>query len=340
MSLTNNSLNIQPANTDTNNSIIKGIFAPDVVISNLLNTGLKDLRDNPWELNLIFNYILDQPQLGDKEKQNAINWFLNTNIPVQWNLNLRPEVFPCFSYSLEGGDLQEQTLASINADTQEDKKAQWEAITPKFQPGYNPATGVITIPVDIISNYHINETMVLVNYNGQAFSLTNIDLGTGEFSIQANLVITLKDCYIKNSSSRLVSNIESASFKDIIRVGVHSINDPVICIWMFSICKYILLKYNKTLLEARGFECMSVQYGGYYKETAYPAENITSRVITLTGKVRDYWSSYQSERGSANLTLEYSPVGTETTSSDIFGSEAENLDPGYQVWLEKDPYGM
>ena len=124
MSITSPNLNIAPSNADTNNSIIKGIFAPDVVISNLLNTGLKDLRANPWELNLVFNYMSDQPQLGEKERQRAINWFLNANIPVLWSFLLRTESFPCFTYTLDGGDLQELTLAFLNSDTQENKKAE------------------------------------------------------------------------------------------------------------------------------------------------------------------------------------------------------------------------
>jgi hypothetical protein len=338
MSMSSN-IEVQSSLDDTNSSIIKGIFNPDVVISNLLNIGLKDLRANPWELNLVFNYLLDSPQLGDKEKKNAITWFLKTNIPVQWSMNLRPEVFPCFSYSLEGGDLQEQTLGSVNSDTQENKKAQWEALTPKFQVSYDIQTGTITIPLDIINNYHISEEMVMVNYDGKAFNLTDIDLDTGAFIITPNTVITLKDCYIRNSNSRLVTNIESASFKDIIRVGIHSINDPINAIWMFNICKYIILKYNKVLLEAKGFECMSIQYSGYYPEPRFPAENIVSRMITLTGKVRDYWSGYQSERISSVATMpSYSPVDTETTNRE-FGPEANITDPGYLALLEQDPYG-
>jgi len=337
MALTNPALAIKPA-LNREASKVNGIFAPDIVIANMLNKGLADLRLNPWELDLVFAYLKEQPELGDKEAKRATEWFLKTNIPVQWNLSLRPENLPAISYALMGGDIQEQTLGDINYDTHENKKAEWEPITPKFTPSYNAATGLVTIPATIVDQYSLNDSMVMVNYDGVYYPLTNYE--DGNFSIGTNLMVLLKNCIVRRNDSRLVSNIEGVECKEIIRIGVHAINDPITCIWLFSIAKYILLKYNRCLLEARGFECLNWSYGPYDRDPILGPENVTTRIITITGKCRDYWASYQSVRAEDVLTdFQVSPIGTETDSSSEFGAEPNTVNLGYEALLEQDPYG-
>lgn len=338
MALTNPSLAFKPLDTSSTGNVIKGIFAPDVVIKNLLDAGIKDLRANKWELELIFAYMLDDPRLGDKERQRAVNWFVNTDIPVLWNLRLTQDTFPSISYTLMGGEETEETLSSIHYDTSEDKLAEWEPITPKFNPNYNSATGVVTIPDSILDLVSLNETMVLVTGTGVEYPLTDYDEGV--FNIGIGLRVDLKDSVIKNTSGRLISNIESVNFKEIIRIGIHSTNDPVTAIWLFSIVKYILLKYNRVLLENRGFECLSMSYGPYDRDPIFPTENITSRIITITGKARDNWSSLQSEKvGDATVGLNVSPVSTVTDSNSQFQPEPENTDPAWAAFLESDGLG-
>jgi hypothetical protein len=339
MALTNPDNFIRPLDTQATGSVVKGIFAPDVVIKNLLDTGLADLRANKWELELIFAYMMDDPKLGDKERQRAISWFINTDIPVLWNLSLRPDTFPSVSFSLIGGEQQEETLASLHYDGQENKLAEWEPITPKFNPNYDPVTGIVTIPPTILDLVSINNRMVMVTGRGVSFPLTYLKYDN-TFPIAKGLIVDLKDSVIKNIDSRLLSKVESVSFKEIIRVGIHSINDPVTAIWLFSIVKYVLLKYNRVLLEGRGFECLSMSYGPYDKDPNFPVENVTSRLITITGKARDNWSSLQSERASnVSVGLKVSPISTETDNTSNFMPEPENEDPAWAAFLSSDITG-
>jgi hypothetical protein len=338
MALTNPDLTIKPLDTSSTGSIIKGVFSPDIVIKNLLDTGIADLRLNKWELELIFAYMLDDPKLGEKERQRASNWFINTDIPVLWNMQLRPDTFPSVSYTLMGGEQTEETLGYLHYDTKENKLAEWEPITPAFDPLYNFTTGIVTIPDSILSLVSINNTMAMVTKDGVEYPLTDYNEGT--FNIGKNLTVDLRNSIIKNMSSRLISNIESVNFKETIRVGIHSTNDPVTAIWLFSIVKYIVLKYNRVLLEQRGFECLSISYGPYDKDPVFPTENITSRMITITGKARDNWSSLQSERvGGVTVGLNVGPIGTATNGNSTFIPEQENADPAWAALLESDGIG-
>ena len=160
MAVTNPSISVKPLDTNATGAIVKGIFAPDVVVKNLLDTGLTDLRANKWELELIFGYMLEQPQLGEKERQRAINWFMATDIPVLWNLALRPDTFPSVSFALQGGEQTEETLASLHYDTKENKLAEWEPISTKFNPNYNPTTGIVTVPDAVLAITAINNTAI------------------------------------------------------------------------------------------------------------------------------------------------------------------------------------
>jgi hypothetical protein len=167
------------------------------------------------------------------------------------------------------------------------------------------------------------------------------------FYIDKNLVVDLKNSVIKNSYPRLLSNIESKSFKEVIRVGVHALGDPVQAIWLFSICKYILLKYNRVLLEARGLECTSMSYGPYDKDPAFPAEQVYSRLFTIVGKARDNWASMQSERVAAvavapqyaPATFDYSPTDVVTGANSQFGPEPGQDDPAWEALLNSDVVG-
>lgn len=346
MAVTNPSLTIKLANAV--GGLVKGIFAPDVVIKNLLDTGIRDLRANQWELQLVFSYMLEDATTGQKEIKRATDWFLNSEIPVLWNLQLRPDTMPSISYALQGGEQNEETLADIHYDTQEAKVADWEPISQTFSPTYTPTTGLVKIPSSVMDIVPVNDTMVMVTGAGVTYPMTNLSLPDG-FIIDKNLVVDLKNSVIKNSYPRLLSNIESKSFKEIIRVGIHAIGDPVQAIWLFSICKYILLKYNRVLLEARGLECTSMSYGPYDKDPSFPAEQVYSRLFTIVGKARDNWSSLQSERiaqvevspkyAPAPATFDYSPTDTATGASSQFGPEPGQEDPAWEALLNSDIVG-
>lgn len=325
-------------------SSIRGVFAPEIVIKDAIEKGIQDLRTNPWELKLIFAYYLDIPSLGEKERDRAVSWFLNTEkpngIPVLWDLQAVNQPFPSVSYSLVGGEQVEDTLSHLNYDVSEPAQAAWEPLTGAFTAAYESSTGVVTIPTSI--QVPISAGMFLVDGTGTSYEILDAQ-DNNTFTIRSGLVLSLNNCVIKNNQSRLVNGIGSVNFSENVRLGIHTNGDPITLVWLFSIVKYVLLKYEKVLLEGRGFERLVITYGPAVLDPVLSnPERVYTRFITINCKARDFWVNTQSERvlattfGAAPDGLRFSPVGTVTDENSVFGTEPGNTDPEWAALMDSD----
>lgn len=323
---------------------IRGIFPTDLVIQKALEIGLKDLRENPAQLNYVFAWLLADDStndtFGQKERDNAINWFNKTNIPVIADIRLAQDTFPSISYSLMSDEQTEETLADLNYDTKQDIPAEWEPLSPSFSPVYDPVTGLVTVS-QAITLIPVTTDMVLVTSQGKVYQILSVvDNG---FYITSGLTVDLRNSVLKYSTTRLSTGIESCNFKQIVRIGCHAIGDPVLVLYLYSIVKYTLLRYRRTLLEGRGFERSTISSGPVARNELFPVENLFTRWITLIGFVRDFWASVQAERVldvnssvSSGDGFKMSPVGTNTDSTSRFIPEPNVDDPS---WLSMDVTG-
>jgi hypothetical protein len=326
---------------------IRGIFPTDLVIQKAIEIGLKDLRDNPNQLNYVFAWLLFDDQTADnygqKERDNAINWFLKTNIPVLSDIRLDADTFPSISYSLMSDEQVNETLADLNYETTQSIPAAWEPLTPKFSPSYDPATGLVTLTSFVYNLIPITTDLLLVSGQGKVYQI--IEVTDSGFFIEPNLTVNLRDSVLKNKRGRLTTGVESCQFKQVIRIGCHSVGDPRHALYLHSIVKYCLLRYRRTLLEGRGFEQSTISSGPISRNESVPVENLFTRYITLIGHVRDFWASVQAERVLETSTrvipgygagVKISPIGTDTDSMTKFITEPDLDDP---AWLAMDVTG-
>ena len=336
MSIVNPDLLVKPS--ATGGSIVEGIFPDDLIIKSTLEQGLKELRANQWELKLVFAALtidpVTQSLYGEKERQRAIDWFNNTQIPVLWDLRVAADKIPAISYSIQSCEQTEETLADAHYDMQEDRTAEWEAVTAKMQPDYVPATGLVTIPSESILG-PITEGMHLVTKTGQKYPILDVSSLT-QFTIAKNQLVDLNDSYVMTGTPSLVSGIEGDRFKETLKIGCHVVGDPITLTYLHSIVFYILLKYRKTLLEARGFERSTISAGPYMRDPSFGdgAGNFFTRYINLIGTVTMTWAATQTKRIQTVATTEnVSPVNGSSTK---FISEPGNEDP---AWLSADMNG-
>lgn len=112
-------------------------------------------------------------------------------------------------------------------------------------------------------------------------------------------------------------DLESAFFRESYQIGCYAQGEPEVCLWLWSIITFILLRYRKTLLERRGYERTHIQSGPLVLSTAEPErENWFTRAITISGYVMNSWPQY------------IGPVLTEV-DTEIVIADAPKSPPGY-----------
>jgi hypothetical protein len=336
MSIVNPSLEVKASRADS--SLVEGVFPDDLLIKSTLEHGLKELRENQWELSLVFAALTKDPVTfalyGEKERQRAIEWFNNTQISVLWDLRLAADKIPSVSYSIQSCEQTEETLADAHYDMSEDRTAEWEAVTAQLQPNYIPATGLVTIDESALQG-PITEGMMLVTKTGTQYAILEV-ASINQFFIAKNLITDLNGSYVKTGSPSLVSGIESDRFKETLKIGCHVSGDPITLTYLHSIVFYILLKYRKTLLEARGFERSTISAGPYMRDDRFQigADQCFTRYINLVGTVTMTWAATQVKKiQTVTGSLDAVSAGT---NPDRFIAEPGNDDP---AWLSEDMNG-
>jgi hypothetical protein len=328
-------------------SEVNGIFNGDILIRHALINGLKDLRENPWQLQLVFASLLDDTltsaAYGQKEIDKAVNWFLKTEVPIIWDVQLQQSPnMPCITIGLQEGSEAEATLADTHYVTNESTKAEWEPITSKFNAQYDPETGIVIPSIEVIANTQ----MLFVDGVGNSYPILGTKILNNEdvFLIATGLNTNFSNCYLKWSTNKLSVNLCSRNFKDTFTVGCHTAGDPIVVIYLFNIVLYCLLRYTKTLLEARGFERSQISYTKVLPNTSLApvgSENVWSRFITISGFVKNYWAQETSERiNSAGFDdpavdgLKFSPIDRIVTT---FKGPPDQEDPS---WMASDGIGL
>jgi len=84
-------------------------------------------------------------------------------------------------------------------------------------------------------------------------------------------------------------HLESVFFRESYRIGCYAQGEPETCLNLYTIIKYILLRYKQTLLEARGFERTQLQGSQFGHIEDIQRENLYGRQLNITGYVKAYW---------------------------------------------------
>jgi hypothetical protein len=267
-----------------------GIFPSDIVLRTAIIAGLGDVRSNPWLLDFCYVFFkqdaLTKAQYGEKEIANAKKWILNTDIPVFLNTRLDETKFPCISISLLSSEEEENTLADVHYDPQEESDDGWP-IAASFTPvSYSVETGIIILP-DSVGTGDIFPGMVVVDKTGVQHTI--LDTTDTTILLTPGSVADLSPCTVRPSRPSYIISLESASFKESYAIGCHVSGESVYLQYLYPVVMFILLRYRQKYLEARGLERTSVSTGEFRKDETFDNEQVYTRFINLNGHVRNYW---------------------------------------------------
>lgn len=136
-----------------------GIFQSDILIRAAIIAGLQEIRDEPWRLDYVFSWMLNDTLTrsiyGEKEIAEAKSWFLKTEIAVTMAYRTDQPQLPCIGIELVSSEEGPATLSDTHYETSEDVPASEVTIRPgaivgPFTPfAYDIATGIVTLPSNL-----------------------------------------------------------------------------------------------------------------------------------------------------------------------------------------------
>lgn len=282
-------------------TMVLGIHQTDVIIQSAIEWGLADLRANPWLLNYVFASLpqdrVTARQYGQNTLEAAKAWFLKTNVTVQVGPILNEASFPVVEITLQSSNEveSEATVADTDAFPFEDNDTTWPLLAKLSVKGWNPVTGTLVVVDDLPDDVYMAAGMALVDNQGEVFQILETD-GASEVKIAPNSNPDWKQCSLKSSRPSWVTSVESASFRETYRVGVHVSGEPSHLIWLHSCVVFALLRYKEALLEARGLERTTFGSTDLGPSPQFEQQPVFARYINVSGFVRQYWPKAVSRR--------------------------------------------
>jgi hypothetical protein len=317
---------------------IVGIHQSDIIIRSAIVAALADLRANPFLLNYVFASLpqdtLTWKEYGEKDLQQARNWFLRTNIPVSVLPRFDESKFPQITIELvESAEVApEATLGDVNYETGEnstDNSTTWPVLSSKFTPAsYDMETGTVVLPSEP-DGISIFAGMYLVDRKGRSHEIHDVT-SQSEFSIAPGTIADFRGSVLKGANPGWKVSVESSSFKESYRIGIHVQGEPAHLSWLHSIVQFALLRYKQVLMEGRGFERSTFSSSQISRAEWSEAENVYSRYITITGHVRQFWPKTitQAIDGVQLDGLQVGGVGGATVMV-----EGSGVDPDDALWI-------
>lgn len=272
---------------------ILGIHQSDIIIRGAITAALADIRANPFLLNYVFASLpqdsLTWKSYGEKDLAEARNWFLKTNIPVSLLPRLDESQFPQITIELVESTevVPEATLGDVNYETEESVTELSPTISSKFTPtSYDPETGEMVLP-GRTNGFGLYAGMFIVDRLGGLHEIEEI-IDEVTLKLAPGTVADFRGAAIKGHAGWKVQ-VESSSFKESYRVGIHVQGEPSHLTWLHAIVQFALLRYKQVLMEARGFERSTFGSTQVSRAEWSEAENVISRYITISGYVRQFW---------------------------------------------------
>lgn len=304
-----------------------GIFQSDILIRTAILEGLSDIRANPWKLDYVFSWLLNddltKTTYGDKELAEAKAWFLNADIPVVMAYHVDRPQLPCIGIELIESAESNATLGDVHYETSEDVLATEVALKPNLVVGpftpkaYDPTTGTVTMPDDldtsnVFTGMYIFDTVANLGYQIQEVT------GDSTFTIDVNVKANFTKCYIASRDAFWIVPLSSILFRESYRLRCFVNGSPVQLSFLYSVLLFILFSRKEDLLEARGFENNTTSGSGFHgtQDPSNP-EIVFIRDITVTGLVRHYWPGTPHQKIDGILIDPIKVIGGGTTPGGI-----------------------
>jgi hypothetical protein len=309
---------------------VLGIHQSDVVIRSAIIAALADMRAQPWLFDYVFASLpqdmLTWKDYGEKSVQEAKTWFLSNNIPVKMTPVLNEIELPCITITLvdSAEAIPETTLADVDGDGYERNDRTWPSLVTSFTPkSYNVNTGTIVLADKMPEGITIGPGMFIVDNLGHTYAILSVtdDL---TFKIAPGTMADFSNCTLKAHKPSWITAVESSSYRETYRVGIHVGGEPVLLTWIHSVIVFALLRYKEALLEGRGFERSTFSSSEFTREEKYETEMVFSRYVNVSGFVRHYWPKA--------VTQVIDVVQTQPVVSGGVSMTAIGIDPDSQLW--------
>lgn len=276
------------------------IFQGDVIIREAILRGLQDIRLEPWLIDDIFSQF-KHPALsqkyGDKEIQNAKDWFSANQIEVNLRYRNDKDQFPCVTIAL-GSSVEKDDLKTLGDLTAEVETLLPETINkpikyilaPFVPESYDQQSGELKVPSNI-SMRGVRPGQILVDpTNGSGVVIQGVQGNT--ILLEEGLDLELTKAGVVPKFQIYKARRESSKFQENYSIGCHVHGDPSTLLWLHSIVCYSLLRYRESLLEGMCFDISSFSSTDLAPNQNFEGpggEMVFSRYINLTGQVENSW---------------------------------------------------
>lgn len=295
-------------NSISTTTLAPGIFQGDVILRTGLMACIEDLRRNPYFLQFCFASLaqdqLSKDEYGQKEIDRAVEWFQRTNI---WVINspTKPDNidFPCVTIFDAGGreKTESTTIGDVNYDTEEPLDLYWPILVGPITPiSYDFQTGNV-----VFSNFNdkiLVPGMLLVTFDDKSYPILEVDSDTFTITIAAGTVLNLAGCTIRPVKPSQIVTLKGVENTSNFVFMCHVQGATVHLHYLFSIIKFCLYKYKKQYFEARGFELTKVDWGEFKQNEVFPAEDVYTQSIIVSGVTRDWWPETVYDRIESVIT--------------------------------------
>lgn len=276
------------------------IFQGDVIIRNTIIEGLKQLREQPFLIEDIFQQFACDPtlqkQYGFKEIQRAKDFILNSEIEVVMRHRNDNVKHPYVSIALmesreqEGRAVFSDSGPEIQDFDPKDVDMPIDFVVGPFSPdSYDQATGTVVLPKGITTLNVVQGQALADPVTGKAAIIKEVkDAQT--IVIDPNINFKFNELAVVPQFFFYKSRRGLTYFRDRYQIGCHIVGEPYTLLYLHSAVIMILMRNKEDLLERRGFELSTFSSSDLVpSEHFQSSENAYSRYITLEGTVELSW---------------------------------------------------
>jgi hypothetical protein len=281
----------------------QGFILPELIVESIIRDGIQNVNNDPTIIDSVFQQLTrsyNSRKYGANEIA-KIKTLLTKPIAVVYSYHEVDAKVPCFSIVV-GSDTEDKALARLNdyEDTfQEDiidagKLAALIKVANVLPLTYDTLSGRITV-ADSVDLSDIYKGCIFVDgANAQHEVLQGIDNTPGEkafFIAPGSTVDMINPGDIRSSLNYEEFEVRGVTGNVQLVIGCHS-KDALTTKYLYILLKYFILSRKYDMIK----RCMFLAtYSGsdFNRDSAYVADQVFTRYLTINAKVEDRWRSDQ-----------------------------------------------
>lgn len=270
-----------------------GISGLDITMHGIIVYGLEYIRKHLDETieEIFADYRAPHLSVsyGDKEIQKIKTFIKENDIPVKLAWALDEQDVPCYSLHLsEDKEYVEKAFMGDHGGVETEEGIEPRIIVPWFVPtSYDNTVGTLLVPDEVDTTY-INAGHIIKDKKGEEYRITSvtdqeitIDV-VGSLPDLAKVLVTSFVNYRRRKRGEVYCH-------ESIDIGVHGHGFQNTVLWLYSILKWILLRF-KSLMEERCLQLTTFSGSDFKRDSQYLPENIFTRWMRLSAITRMSWT--------------------------------------------------